>query len=199
MPMHTRTRTLRFTAVLALVVLSLTGFSAGRHHSRHGSGGAGGCSSSHQDHDGSSSTSGGGRYDDSAGAYDATGGGHGNGSGTGGGSYRRGATPRSTSSSGGTELKHGKARLVSCATEKAPYATVEVANPNRREADFRVQVEFAGEQDTTVARNSARVTVPADGSARVHVDLVSASGPRDDGLIQEVDHCTVDPVAEPVD
>lgn len=50
MPMHTRTRTLKFTAVLTFVVLGLTGFT-GRHHSRHGGSGGGGCSSSHQDHD----------------------------------------------------------------------------------------------------------------------------------------------------
>ncbi|MFF9124454.1 hypothetical protein ACF09J_14305 [Streptomyces sp. NPDC014889] len=56
--MTTRGRGIRLTAVLAAVLLALTGFSRGhghgRGHSRH-SGGGGGCSSSHQNHDSSSS------------------------------------------------------------------------------------------------------------------------------------------------
>ncbi|CAK7287813.1 hypothetical protein [Streptomyces misionensis] len=65
MPMPSRTRTLKCTAVVTFVVLSLTGFSRGGHytghHYGHGShsGGGGGCSSSHQDHDATHSA-----YDD---------------------------------------------------------------------------------------------------------------------------------------
>ena len=54
--MNTRGRTLKYTAVIGFVVLSLTGFS-GRHHGigkHHHS--SGGCSSSSQDHDTSSHT-----------------------------------------------------------------------------------------------------------------------------------------------
>jgi hypothetical protein len=55
-------RKVKLTAVAALVVLTLTGFSTGRHKSDGDSDGSGGgCSSSSQDHDSStSSTSGGG-------------------------------------------------------------------------------------------------------------------------------------------
>lgn len=61
--MHLRGRRFKFTAVLAFVVLSLTGFTGHSHsHSRHGvskshgyhGSSGGGCSSSAQDHDGSS-------------------------------------------------------------------------------------------------------------------------------------------------
>ncbi|MBL1081962.1 hypothetical protein JK359_08185 [Streptomyces actinomycinicus] len=202
--MHIRMRTLRFTAVLTLVVLALTGFSAGRHGRHHGSGGGGGgCSSSHQDHDSSSSSSSGGSYDDPADdgygdpADDTYGSGGTNTSGgTGGGTYHRRPTQRSTSSPGsGTALKDGKARLVSCATEKARYATVEVSNPNGREADFKAHVEFDDGQDSAIGDNAATVTVPAHGTARVQVELVGSFGVRDDGLVLRLDHCTVDPVA----
>ncbi|MFI0812490.1 hypothetical protein [Streptomyces echinatus] len=213
MHMHTGTRTLKFTAALTFVVLSLTGFTTGRHHSGHGSGGGGGCSSSHQDHDSSSSsTSGGGSYDGSGGDPDddsygdsygtsygdsyGSGGTSSTGGGTGGGSYHRRPTHRSTPSSGsGTALKDGRARLVSCATEKAQYATVEVSNPNGREADFKAHVEFDDGQGSAIGDNAATVTVPAQGTARVQVELVGGFGVRDDGLVLRLDHCTVDPVA----
>jgi hypothetical protein len=181
--MHTqnRGRALKFTAVLTFVVLSLTGFSTGRHHSRHGigGGGGGGCSSSHQDHD---------SYHD---GHDDSG----TGGGTGG--YDRRPTHRvtSTPSGSGTALEDGTARLVSCATEKAQYATVEVTNPNGREADFTVDVEFDDSKNTMVADNSATVTVPANGTARVRVHLLGRTDFADDGLIHEVDHCTVGPEA----
>ncbi|MFD4561979.1 hypothetical protein ACFWP5_48070 [Streptomyces sp. NPDC058469] len=162
--MHTRGRRLRFTAVLALVVLTLTGFSSGRHHSssRHGHGsGGGGCSSSSQDHDTSTNRR---------------------------SNYR--STPDSTASSGSgtSSLLHGTAKLVSCATAKKRYATVEVSNPNSRKAGFSVHVRFLDSQNTEVDYNLAGVQVPAKGKATVRVPVHDTS--------TQVDHCEVDQEAD---
>ncbi|MEV0735329.1 hypothetical protein AB0I51_05050 [Streptomyces sp. NPDC050549] len=175
--MQTRGRRLRFTAVLALTVLTLTGFSTGRHHSssRHRSGsGGGGCSSSSQDHDASTST---------------TGGSSGGSSYTHRPNYR--STPTSTASSGsGTGgLQDGTAKLVSCATEQKRYATVEVSNPNDRKATFSVDVTFKDAQDNEVDFDYADVKVPAKGRATVRVRVLGTSTP--------IDHCEVDPRATP--
>ncbi|MFG3587984.1 hypothetical protein [Streptomyces sp. NPDC047990] len=192
--MQTRGRRLKFTAVSATVVLALTGFSTGRHgHSRHSGGGSGGgCSSSRQDHDGSSSTSGGGSY----GGGSSGGSSYGSGStddGT-GGTYRSRPTRRSTptsSAGGGRALQSGTATLVSCASEKAPYATVEVRNPNGRAGGFVVSVAFKDRADVTVVGGSGRVRVSANGRATVRVPVGSA------GLAGSVDHCRVEPRATP--
>ncbi|MET8023407.1 hypothetical protein [Streptomyces avermitilis] len=210
--MYTRGRTLKFTAVLAIVVLALTGFSRGRGHGGSHSSGGGGCSSSSQNHDSSSSsTSGGGSYssgsttsgsgsddsyddsyddsdDDSYGSSSSSG------SSSGGSTYNRRPTHRSnpTSSSGGGDesLKDGTARVVSCATKKAPYATVEVENPNARKGTFWITVTFKDKDDLEVVDHYADVTVPAKGKATVDVEVGGA------GLVDYVDHCEVDPVAE---
>ncbi|MFF4254257.1 hypothetical protein ACFY1L_23915 [Streptomyces sp. NPDC001663] len=192
--MIARGRSLKFTAVIALVVLALTGFSKGRHHSssRHGSGGGGGCSSSSQDHDSSSSsTSGGGSYDssyddDDDDSYGSSGS---SGSSSGGSSYTRRPTYRSTptsSSTGNSSTLDGTAKLLSCATEKKPYATVEVSNPNGREVDYWVDVTFKDAQNNELVQKTADVEVPAKGRATVKVHLYSS-------LIDQVDHCEVDP------
>lgn len=193
--MRIRGRRLRFTAVLVLVVLALTGFSSGRGRGGshgHSGGGGGGCSSAGQDHDSSrSSTSSGGSYGSggpSGGAYgsddddDASGGGS---------SYTRrpnyGSTPTSSSGSGsGKALKDGTAKLVSCATPTAPYATVEVRNPNGRKAGFSVSVTFEDDRGITVVDRYGDVTVPANGTATVEVRVGGA------GLVDSVDHCEVD-------
>ncbi|MDV9172172.1 hypothetical protein R6V09_18905 [Streptomyces sp. W16] len=178
--MQTRGRRLRFTAVLALTVLTLTGFSTGRHHSsssRHGhgsGGGGGGCSSSSQDHDTSTSSTSGGS--------------------SGGSSYTRRpnyrSTPDSTASSGSgtSSLLDGTANLVSCATAKRRYATVEVSNPNSRRAGFAVHVTFLDAENTEVDYNLAGVQVPAKGKATVRVPVGDTSTP--------VDHCEVDREAD---
>ncbi|MEU1401530.1 hypothetical protein ABZ471_04040 [Streptomyces sp. NPDC005728] len=194
--MQLRGRRLRFTAVLALVVLALTGFSRGHGHSRHGGSGGGGCSSSHQDHDSSSSTtSGGGSYgggssyddpdDDSYGSGYASSGSSASGS-TGG--YRTRPTHRATStpSGSGKALEEGTARLISCASQTTPYATVEVTNPNSRKADFQVWVTFYDAEGTLLLSNeSPQVSVPANGRATTRVTL----GKR---LLSSVDHCEAD-------
>jgi hypothetical protein len=171
--MQTRGRTLKLTAVLALTVLTLTGFSTGRHHSssRHrSSGGGGGCSSSSQDHDTSTSSGGstGGSYTHRP-------------------NYRSTPTSTATSGSGSSSLQDGTARLVSCATATKQYATVEVSNPNSRKATFSVDVTFKDAQDNEVDFNYADVKVPANGKATVRVRVLGTSTP--------VDHCEVDPRA----
>ncbi len=193
--MQVRGRRLRFTAVLAIVVLALTGFSRGHghSHSRHsrGGGGGGGCSSSHQDHDSSSSTSGGGSsYDDSYGDTDdddSYGGSSTTSGSTSGGYYNRRRTHRPTATpsggSSGTTLREGTAKLISCATEKRPYATVEITNPNNRKATFQAWVTFYNAVDTSVAGSqSPEVSVPAKGKATVRVPLTET-------LLPAVDHC----------
>jgi hypothetical protein len=163
--MHTRGRRLKLTAVLALTVLTLTGFSTGRHHSssRHKSGSGssgGGCSSSRQDHDTSTN-----RRSD----------------------YRSTPGPTATSGGGSSSLRDGTAKLVSCATATKQYATVEVSNPNSRKATFSVDVTFKDAEDNEVDFNYADVKVPANGRATVRVRVLGTSTP--------VDHCEVDPRA----
>jgi hypothetical protein len=180
--------------VLVLVVLALTGFSSGRGRGGgHGhGGGGGGCSSSSQDHDSSrSSTSSGGSY----GSSGSSGGSYGSddddhGSSSGGSSYTRRPNYRSTptsSSGSGKALKDGTAKLVSCATPAAPYATVEVRNPNGRKAGFSVSVTFEDAQGITVVSRYGDVTVPANGTATVDVRVGGGSS-----LVDSVDHCDVD-------
>jgi hypothetical protein len=197
--MRTRGRALKLTAVVAMMGLALTGFSTGRGHGHKsrsdGDGGGGGCSSSSQDHDSSSSstTSGGstwsGSDDDSDDYY---GSGSGSGSSSGGGSSTRrpgyGSTPSASSS--GKALEDGEARLISCATAERPYATVEITNPNSREAEFQAWVTFYDAEGTLLLMNSSfSVEVPAHGRASTRVTL----GKR---FLASVDHCEADLEAE---
>ena len=78
-------------------------------------------------------------------------------------------------------------KLVSCATAKRQYATVEVSNPNDRKATFSVDVTFKDAQDNEVDFNYADVKVPANGRATVRVRFLGSSTP--------VDHCDVDRLA----
>ncbi|MCS0600335.1 hypothetical protein NX794_03685 [Streptomyces sp. LP11] len=173
--MLTQTRTrraLRFTAVLTLLVLALTGFSRGRHGGHH-SGGGGGCGSSHQDHDTSSSSSSG-----SGGSY-------------GGGTYRQPthrATATPSSGGHGRTLRDGTARLLSCATPKRPYATVEITNPNSRTAEFRADVTFYDDQGALLLDSHSTVRVSAKGKATTRVE--AGARPR-----LKVDHCRAAPGA----
>nr|BFD84237.1 hypothetical protein StreXyl84_36380 [Streptomyces sp. Xyl84] len=199
--MRIRGRGLRFTAVLAVVVLALTGFSRGHGHGGHGSGGSGGCSSSRQDHDtSSSSSSGGGTYGSGTdGTYapedDDTYGSGGSGTGTTGGSssHRRRPDlgPTATPSGGGTEtrLQDARVRLLSCATEKKPYATVELTNPNDRRGTFTATVTFQDAHGGTIRSALRETDVPANGRRTVRVD----AGAPGDGVRPA--HCTVDPAA----
>lgn len=180
--MHSRGRSIKLTAVAALVILSLTGFSTSRGHghgSSHGSGGGGGCSSSSQDHDSSSSTSGGSgsRYHDND--YDDD-------------------DDYDTSGSGGSgdtstpAPENAETELISCATEKAPYATVSVTNPNSTGETFTFDVTFLDEQGDEVTRKTTEAYVPSNSSTEVQVKVGDA------GLVPRIDHCTADEYAAPV-
>ncbi|WP_406158329.1 hypothetical protein [Streptomyces canus] len=158
--MDSRGRVLKFTAVMAMVVLALTGFSSGhkssgRHKSSHrDSDSGGGCSSSRQKHD----------------------------------SY----TPRTTStrsSSSSSALRDGTALVVSCATTAIPYATVEVTNPNSRQATFEVEFAFADAAGKALSSQTKRVSVPARGTSNVQVKASPS-------LLAELDHCQVEPEAD---
>ncbi|MEU9640497.1 hypothetical protein [Streptomyces sp. NPDC048188] len=182
--MTTRGRALRYTAISALVVLSLTGFSTGRHGHGHG-GDGGGCSSSGQDHDSSSSTSGGGAYKDDDDTY-----------GSGGSGYHDHdddtyGDDTGSGDGGSTDAVEAAAlSLVACAEEGQPYATVEVTNPNAVEYTFPVTVLFKDADGTTLTEGSEEVTVPADGVTPVRVPYDGSAVP---------DHCELDhTVTEPV-
>jgi hypothetical protein len=154
--MHSRGRVLKFAAVMAAVVLALTGFSSGhksgRHKSSHrDSDSGGGCSSSSQKHD----------------------------------SY----TPRSTSTRSSSTLRDGTARVVSCATK--PYTTVEVTNPNSRQATFEVEFSFTDTSGRTLSSADKRITVPARGTSKIQV---KASG----AVLAKLDRCWVEPEADVV-
>ncbi|MFJ6295155.1 hypothetical protein ACIQJX_17555 [Streptomyces griseoviridis] len=187
--MHTRGSTIKYTAVAALTVLALTGFSTGRHGSRHhghGDSAGGGCSNSRQDHDSSTSTGRSTTADDDYGY------------GTGGAGaptdptnrrpgYR--STPTASSATGGSGQADGTAKLVSCATTRDPYTTVAVTNPNGRKGTFAVRVDFENSADLAFATRSATITVAAKDTATVRVKAP-------DDLVAAVDHCVVERRAE---
>ncbi|MGA5039334.1 hypothetical protein ACPCA8_20025 [Streptomyces capoamus] len=186
--MHRRGHMLRLTAVSLLVVLALTGFrSRGHGHGHSGGHGGGGCSSSSQDHDTSTSTSSGGGYgsgthhdyDDDDDDY------YGDGDGDYGDDTSTGSSP--TSPSGHED---GRARLVSCATAKKPYATVEVTNPNAGESGFDVHIVFEDADGMTVNGTIKKVTVPAHGTRTVRIPVDNA-----EESARRVDHCDLDEVA----
>ncbi|WP_282702582.1 hypothetical protein [Streptomyces sp. CC219B] len=144
-----------------MVVLALTGFSTGRGHggSSDGDGDSGGgCSSSSQNHDSSS----GSRHDDD----------DDDGSGSGPGP------------DGSAELQgETTVKLVSCATETSPYATVEVTNPNTTGTDVTVVFHFLDAQSAVVDMQSVDEHVPANRTVTVQVDLSQHVDPA------KVDHC----------
>ncbi|MFA3876527.1 hypothetical protein ABS735_23025 [Streptomyces sp. MMCC 100] len=180
--MTTRGRALKFTAISALVVLSLTGFSTGRHGHGHGGDGGGGCSSSSQDHDSSSSTSGGGdAYKDDDDTYSSGGSGYHD--------YDDDTYDDDTGSggSGGTgEAEAAVLNLVTCVMEDQPWSTVEVTNPNAVEYTYSVTVLFKDADGTTIAEGTEEVTVPADGESAVRVPFDGSGTP---------DHCELGPTA----
>ncbi|MBQ0829364.1 hypothetical protein [Streptomyces tagetis] len=174
--MTTRGRALRFTTVSVAVVLCLTGFSTGTGHGggsksksrstgKSGSRGGGGCSSSRQDHDTSTSAS--------------------------GGTYRGGTHRGPTGTAGPSPTtRPATVRLVSCATAKRPYATVEVTNPNDRRRTFDVAVSFRDADGRTIEDVVRGSSVPARETIRVRLPLTGAA-PR------TPDHCQTDPTALP--
>ncbi|WP_432184915.1 hypothetical protein [Streptomyces tendae] len=172
--MTTRGRALRFTAISALVVLSLTGFSTGR-HGHGGDGSGGGCSSSGQDHDDSSSTSGGSdAHKDDDDTYGTGGSGHHD--------YDDDTYGDDSGSGGSGEAEGAVLNLITCVREGQPWSTVEVANPNATEYTLAVTVLFKDADGTTIDEGTEEVTVPADGVSAVRVPFDGSGIP---------DHCEV--------
>ncbi|MBM7092127.1 hypothetical protein ABZ606_14130 [Streptomyces sp. NPDC012461] len=179
--MRFRGNTLRLTAVSALVVLTLTGFSTGRHRGGDG-GGGGGCSSSSQNHD-SSPKSGGGYhrdYDDDDDDYD-----YGSGS---SGSDSTGATATATST-----LTDATVELLSCASKSARHATVRVTNPNLSDGTFTVRVVFEDRAGVRIITGRQQVDVPADDTVTVRVPVGG-----DAKRAARVAHCEPEPEAPAV-
>lgn len=173
--MYTRGRRLKFVMVSGVVVLALTGFSSSRGHgggSHHSSGG--GCSSSSQDHDSSSVSGSGGSYGTST--PDRYGG---------SGAYRSRPTTRSSPTASASPLRDGTAVLKHCADAEDPYTTVEVRNPNARDAIFTVRVGFRDENGFKMAETTDQVSVPAKGTATHRVFGGRA------GDVSRISHCDV--------
>ncbi|MEU3659338.1 hypothetical protein AB0E77_06145 [Streptomyces sp. NPDC032940] len=181
--MTTRGRALRFTAVSALVVLSLTGFTTGRGHGHGGGDGGGGCSSSSQDHDSSSSSSDGDVHKDDGSSGSGTSGGYGYGHSDHDDDDDYGTDGGSGDGTAGA-LQAATVELVSCATEDDPYATVEITNPNDREYTFAVTVFFKDAGDVTLDDAREETTVPAGSATRVRLAF--------DAPGETADHCELD-------
>jgi hypothetical protein len=148
---------------MAMVVLALTGFSSGHKSSgRH--------KSSHSDSD-SDSDSGGGCSSSSQ-KHD---------------SY----TPRTTNTRSSSTLQDGTAVLVSCATKATPYATVEVSNPNSRQATFEVAFSFTDAAGRTLSSADKQISVSARGTSKIQVPVGQA-------VLAKLDHCWVEPEADQV-
>ncbi|MFF9816551.1 hypothetical protein [Streptomyces sp. NPDC014006] len=189
-------REFRFLTVSALVVLSLTGFSTGSHSSsggssggskvsksksgssrsgksssRHSSGG-GGCSSSHQDHDAYDDDD-----DDDTYAGDTS---------AGDDSYADDSAADATA----TPQQGAIVKLVSCATRKQPYATVELRNPNAQDGTFEVRISFLDAKGKLVDSEVDHVEVPAGGTTATKEYVV--------GNAAAVRRCKVGELADPV-
>ncbi|MFE9774026.1 hypothetical protein ACFYOV_20605 [Streptomyces sp. NPDC005931] len=171
--MQSRGNALKLTAVAALVVLSLTGFSTGRGGTGgSGDGGGGGCSSSSQNHDSSSGSGGGSHRDDD---YDDSGS-----AGSGGGS---------DGGADGSTLRAATVELVACASPRTPYATVEVTNPNTTEGVFAVTVTFLDKAGARVATRLEEIPVPAGDTVTAEVNLA------DPQQAARITRCDLDPTA----
>jgi hypothetical protein len=177
-------RRLRFTAVSAMVVLALTGFSSGRDRGHGSISDGSGCSSSSQDHD-SSTSGGGGSHGNwpSGDSHDP-----GTNARNRGGSSQPASTA-SPSSHAARPLKDGIALLVQCASMEDPYATVEIRNPNGRDGLFTVKVAFKDKHGYTVIDTSDQVSVPAKDKTTFRVAVASS------GRVDMIDHCHIDPTA----
>ncbi|WSB54873.1 hypothetical protein OIE90_14155 [Streptomyces cellulosae] len=173
--MTSRGKTLKLTAVSALVVLTLTGFSTGRGHggsSGHhdGDSGGGGCSSSSQNHD---SSSGGSHRDYDDDDYDDDYG--------------------SSGGSGGSEASMSPdaatVTLVECASEQTPYATVEVTNDDTVDGRFSVTVVFKDAAGEELTRGTEEVLVPAGETTTAEVPV------DDETSLPQIDECELDSYA----
>jgi hypothetical protein len=170
--MYTPGRRPGFTAVSAMAVLALTGFSSGCGHgsrsddiqSAHGSSSSGSSSST--------------AYDSGATT-----------SGSGGETPTHRSTPTASPSETAPPLKDGTAVLISCASPDDPYATVEIRNPNGRDAVFTVKINFKDKHGSTMIDTGNQVSVPAKGTTTYRVAMAST------GRLDEIARCEVNPRA----
>lgn len=170
--MYTRGHRLRFTAGSAIVALALTGFSSGC--------GRGSRSDDIKSPHGSSSSG-----SSSSAAY-------GSGaptSGSGGETPTHRSTPTPSLIETVPPLKDGTAVLISCASPDDPYATVEIRNPNGRDAVFTVKINFKDENGSTVIDTGDQVSVPAKDTTTYRVAVAST------GRLNEIARCEVSPRA----
>jgi hypothetical protein len=99
-------------------------------------------------------------------------------------------TPRTTSTrSSSSALEDGTARVVRCATKAIPYATVEVTNPNSRQATFEVEFAFADAAGKALSSQTKQITVPARGTSNVQVKASQS-------VLAELDYCQAEPEAD---
>ncbi|MFH8936906.1 hypothetical protein [Streptomyces griseosporeus] len=186
----------RFLAVSALVVLALTGFSTGSHGSTGGSGktgksksstsrgsksrsgGGGGCSSSSQDHDTSHDDTYNDTYDDS---YDDN-----YGDDAAGGT----TTGTETATATGMPPQDAIVTLVSCASKKRPYATVQLHNPNDQDGTFDLTISFLDAKGRLLDAETDDVDVPANETVTVKEYVGGKAAPK-------VTRCKVPDLAQP--
>ncbi|MGV9877554.1 hypothetical protein ACWDUG_33680 [Streptomyces cellulosae] len=176
--MTSRGKTLKLTAVSALVVLTLTGFSTGRGHggsSGHhdGDSGGGGCSSSSQNHDSSSGGSHRDYDDDDYDDYDDD----------------YGSSGGSGSSEASMSPDAATVTLVECASEQTPYATVEVTNDDTVDGTFSVTVVFKDAAGEELTRGTEEVLVPAGETTTAEVPV------DDETSLPQIDECELDSYA----
>ncbi|MET7478646.1 hypothetical protein ABZT17_30370 [Streptomyces sp. NPDC005648] len=95
-------------------------------------------------------------------------------------------TTTTTTGGGGStpSASPAMAVLLSCATVKQPYTTVEVSNPNGTAGTFEVTVNFDDEGGHLLSVAHPKVEVPANGTETVRVDAGAA-------LLKHLDHCDV--------
>ncbi|MFD0319325.1 hypothetical protein [Streptomyces flavalbus] len=79
--------------------------------------------------------------------------------------------------------------LVRCANMQDPYATVEIRNPNGRDAVLNLKVSFADNHGYTLLDTRHQVPVPAKDRTTYRVPITSS--PHADKIVQ----CKVDPIA----
>jgi len=98
---------------------------------------------------------------------------------------------RTTSTRRASALQDGTALVVSCATKSVPYATVEVTNPNSRQATFEVEFSFQDATGRALSSEAKQISVPARGTSNVQVKAGQA-------VLAKLDHCWVEPEADVV-
>ncbi|MFD5846445.1 hypothetical protein [Streptomyces chartreusis] len=97
----------------------------------------------------------------------------------------------SPSSETAKPLKDGTAVLISCASLDDPYATVEVRNPNERDAVFTMRMTFKDSNGATMITTTAQVPVPAKDTA---TDRLAVAG-IGTGHLDQIARCEVNPRA----